>query len=75
MTAYEFLKKHIDSKKDVARILCTMTQLAAPDVTWGCDNCPFLEQCDIGHDGFMVWLDSEWETPMSEWGKYEIKEH
>ena len=73
MTNYEFLKKHIESKKDVARILCSMTQLAAPEEEWCCDNCPFLEDCNMGHNGFMEWLDKKNEVPMADWGKYEIK--
>lgn len=72
MTNYEFLKAHIESKKDVARILCSMTQLAAPEELWCCDNCPFLEFCSMEHNGFSEWLDKKWETPMADWGKYEI---
>ena len=70
MTNYEFLKEHIEDKKAVADILCSMVQMKAKSEEWCCDDCPFLEDCGIAQNGFKKWLDDKHTTPLADWGKY-----
>ena len=40
------------SREDMARMLCAL---------FGCDNCPYMEDCNMENNGAFVWLGKESE--------------
>ena len=50
MTNYEWLKEHIDDKRDIAHELCLLSE---------CETCEAKEYCSYGQMGFIDWLDAK----------------
>lgn len=70
MTRYEAIKSM--SKQDMRTFLCDLWLLSSdPDTATGCDHCPMAYCCMKNHNGWIDFLNEEWDDKYTTGASYE----